>query len=109
ATVIRDADEWARHLAATHGIGLHDTVVLAHSLGAVIATAWVHDYAPPIRGLILATPAFRVKLYVPLAVPLLRLRQRVFGPGTVTSYVKAGMLTHDPEQARCYDADPLIF
>src|SRR4051794_1299586 len=93
ATVIRDADEWARHLTSTHGIALRDTVVLAHSLGAVIATAWVHDYAPPIRGLILATPAFRVKLYVPFAVPLLRLRQRLLGPGYVKSFVRAGMLT----------------
>ena len=67
ATVIRDVDEWARHLSSTHGVELRDTVVLAHSLGAVIATAWVHDYAPPVRGLILATPAFRVKLYVPLS------------------------------------------
>ena len=63
--------------------------MLAHSVGAVIATAWVHDYAPPIRGLILATPAFRVKLYVPFAVPLLRLRQKLLGPGYVKSYVKA--------------------
>jgi alpha-beta hydrolase superfamily lysophospholipase len=109
ATVVRDADEWARHLAAAHGIALRDTVVLAHSLGAVIATAWVHDYAPPVRGLILATPAFRVKLYVPLAVPLLRLRQRLFGPGYVKSFVRARMLTHDPEQAERYSSDPLIF
>ena len=109
ATVIRDADEWVRHLGATHGIALHDTIVLAHSLGAVIATAWVHDFAPPVRGLILATPAFRVKLYVPFAVPLLRLRQNLLGPGYVKSYVKASMLTHDPEQAERYHADPLIF
>ena len=109
ATVIRDVEEWARHLCTTHGIELRDTIVVAHSLSAVIATAWVHDYAPPIRGLILATPAFRVKLYVPLALPLLRLRQRLFGPGHVQSFVKAGMLTHDREQARRYQADPLIF
>jgi esterase/lipase/SAM-dependent methyltransferase len=107
--VIRDADEWARHLVAAHGIDLRDTIVLAHSLGAVIATAWVHDYAPPIRGLILATPAFRVKLYVPFAVPFLRWKQRLFGPGYVKSYVKASMLTHDTEEAKRYNADPLIF
>src|SRR5207302_6588364 len=101
--------EWVRHLSATHGIAPSDTVVLAHSLGAVIATAWVHDYAPPIRGLILATPAFRVKLYVPFAVPFLRLRQSMFGPGYVKSFVKASMLTHDPEEAERYNADPLIF
>src|SRR4051794_509001 len=88
ATVIHDADEWVRHLITTRGMVLEDTIVLAHSLGAVIATAWVHDYAPPIRGLILATPAFRVKLYVPFAVPLLRLRQSVLGPGYVKSFIK---------------------
>ena len=109
ATVTRDADEWARQLTTTHGIALQDTIVLAHSLGAVIATAWVHDYAPPIRGLILATPAFRVKLYVPFAVPFLRVRQKIFGHGYVKSFIKAGMLTQDPEQAERYNADPLIF
>src|SRR5258707_7076660 len=109
ATVTHDADEWVRHLIATRGMALEETIVLAHSLGAVIATAWVHDYAPPIRGLILATPAFRVKLYVPFAVPLLRLRQQLFGPGYVKSFVKAAMLTHDPKQAARYDADPMIF
>jgi alpha-beta hydrolase superfamily lysophospholipase/SAM-dependent methyltransferase len=109
ATVIRDVDEWVYHLRIRYGIELPDTVVLAHSLGAVIATAWIHDYAPPIRGLILATPAFRVKLYVPFALPLLRLRQQLFGPGYVKSFLKANMLTHDSEQATRYDADPLIF
>ena len=39
------------------------------------AAAWVHDYAPPIRAMILAVPAFRVKLYVPFAIPFLRLRK----------------------------------
>jgi alpha-beta hydrolase superfamily lysophospholipase len=109
ATVIHDADEWARHLVAAHGIALCDTIVLAHSLGAVIATAWVHDYAPPIHGMVLATPAFRVKLYVPFAVPMLRLGQSTIGPRYVKSYVKASMLTHDPKQAADYSADPLIF
>jgi alpha-beta hydrolase superfamily lysophospholipase len=109
AAVIRDADEWARHLAATHGIELRETIVLAHSLGAVIATAWVHDYAPPIRGLILATPAFRVKLYVPLAVPFLRIRQKLLRPGFVKSFITANLLTRDPAQASLYASDPLIF
>jgi hypothetical protein len=58
---------------------------------------------------VLATPAFRVKLYLPFAVPLLRLRQKVFGPGYVKSFVRAGMITHDPVQADRCRADPLIF
>src|SRR5438094_3572206 len=109
ATVIHDAEEWASHLAVAHGIHLQETIVLAHSLGAVIATAWVHDYAPPVRGLILATPAFRVKLYVPFAVPFLRLRQKVLGPGYVKRFVRAGLLTQHPVEAARYNADPQIF
>ncbi|MBX3388294.1 MAG: bifunctional alpha/beta hydrolase/class I SAM-dependent methyltransferase [Phycisphaeraceae bacterium] len=109
AAVVKDADEFSRHLCEAHGVRLADTAVIAHSVGAVVATAWVHDYAPPIRALVLGAPAFRVKLYVPLAVPMLRLKQRVLGPGIVKSYVKAKMLTHDAEQAESYRKDPMIF
>lgn len=107
--VIRDVEAFVRHVSVLHGISTENMVVMAHSVGAVTAAAWVHDYAPPLRGLILAAPAFRVKLYLPLAVPLLRLKQRLFGHGFVKSYVKAKMLTHDPAQAAGYQADPLIF
>ena len=109
AVVIRDAEAFARHVSETYGIAPENTVVMAHSVGAVVAVAWVHDYAPPIRGMVLGVPAFRVKLYVPFALPFLRLRQRLFGPGYVKSYVKAKMLTHDAEQAAAYQADALIF
>src|SRR6202043_1676920 len=102
AVVVKDADEFVRHISRQYQISPDNMIVLAHSVGAVIATAWVHDFAPPLRGLILATPAFRVKLYLPFAVPLLRLRQKLLGPGYVKSYVKATMLTHDREQAERY-------
>lgn len=107
--VIRDIEAFVQHVSKCHGIPVENMVVMAHSVGAVTVAAWVHDYAPPIRGLILAVPAFRVKLYVPFAVPLLRLKQKLFGHGYVKSYVKAKMLTHDAEQAAAYQADPLIF
>ena len=70
----------------------------------------VHDYAPPVRALILVTPALRVKLYVPLAIPGLRLLQWLNAAVKtfIKSYVKAKMLTHDAEQAARYDSDPLI-
>ncbi|MBL8876848.1 MAG: bifunctional alpha/beta hydrolase/class I SAM-dependent methyltransferase [Phycisphaerae bacterium] len=109
AAVVKDADVFARHLCEAHGVKLEETAVIAHSVGAVVATAWVHDYAPPIRALVLGAPAFRVRLYVPLAVPALRLKQNVLGPGIVKSYVKAKMLTHDAAQAKAYQDDPLIF
>jgi alpha-beta hydrolase superfamily lysophospholipase len=108
-TVAKDADLWARHLAEHHDVDLRNTIVVSHSVGAVIAATWVHDFAPPIRGLFLGAPAFRVKLYVPFAIPALRLKQKLLGPGHVKSYVKAKMLTHDPQQAADYGYDPLIF
>ena len=108
-TMVKDVDAFVRHVSERHGFALKDMIVLAHSVGAVSVAAWVHDYAPPIRAMILATPAFRVRLYVPLAIPSLRLKQKFLGPGYVKSYVKAKMLTHDPVQAALYDADPLIF
>jgi alpha-beta hydrolase superfamily lysophospholipase len=108
-TMVKDVDAFVRHISERHGFALKNMIVLAHSVGAVSVAAWVHDYAPPIRAMILATPAFRVRLYVPLALPSLRLKQNFLGPGYVKSYVKAKMLTHDPAQAALYDADPLIF
>jgi alpha-beta hydrolase superfamily lysophospholipase/SAM-dependent methyltransferase len=109
AALIRDVEAFVRHISSQYEIPVENVMVMAQSVGAVIAAAWVHDFAPPIRGLILAVPAFRVKLYVPFAVPLLRLRQKVLGSGYVNSYVKAKMLTHDPAQAERYRRDPLIF
>ena len=54
--------------------------------------------------MILATAAFHVRLYIPFAIPALRL----FRPRFVKSYVKSKMLTHDPIEAARYDSDPLI-
>lgn len=108
ATVVRDLDAFARHMSGTHGIALEDTAVLGHSVAAVAAAAWVHDYAPPLRAMVLATPAFAVKLYVPLARPALRAGRALGTAAFVKSYVRPGMLTHDAAQAAAYDADPLI-
>ena len=78
------------------------------SVGAVIAATWVHDYAPRLRALVLASPAFKVKLYVPLARPGLALLHRVRGNFFVNSYVKPQWLTHDPARVESYRTDPLI-
>ncbi len=109
AALAHDANVFARHIGQAHGIGVEEIALLAHSVGAVIAAAWVHDYAPPVRGMVLVAPALRVKLYVPLAIPALRLKQKTLGPGYVKSYVKASMLTHDPAEATAYESDRDIF
>ena len=106
--MVQDADEFVRHLSTQFDVPIENMAVVAQSVGAVLAATWVHDYAPPIRALVIATPALRVKLYVPLAIPGLRLL-RMFKPKSfIHSYVKPKMLTHDFEQARLYASDELI-
>lgn len=109
----RDVDSFLHEISKRYGIELRNIIVAAHSLSAVFVTYWLKNYAPQIRGLVLITPAFKVKLYVPLALPGLKLLQsicRYFGKKTfyIKSYVKGRLLTHDQEEARAYDADPLI-
>ena len=108
ADVVRDIDAFIRHISCQNGLPLEDMAVLGHSVGGVAVAAWVHDYAPPIRAMVLVTPAFRVKLYVPFALPALRLRMLVQKKSFIKSYVKPGMLTHDAAQAASYAEDPLI-
>jgi alpha-beta hydrolase superfamily lysophospholipase len=107
-TLLKDMDEFVRHVSGEFGFALGDIAVLGQSVGSVLIAAWVHDYAPPIRCMILASPAFSVKLYVPLARPGLRLVHRFLGNFHVNSYVKPSALTHDPDRIASYATDPLI-
>ncbi len=106
--MVQDADEFIHHLSTQFKLPIEGMAVVAQSVGAVLATAWVHDYAPPIRALVIATPALRIKLYVPLAIPGLRVLRKFRPKSFIHSYVKPKMLTHDFEQARLYADDELI-
>ena len=106
--LVRDLDSFIAHIGQQHGIAVQDIAIIAQSVGAVVAATWVHDYAPALRALVLASPAFKVKLYVPFARPGLKLLKAVRGNFFVNSYVKPRLLTHDPERVMSYVADPLI-
>lgn len=108
ATSVRDVQTFIDHISATHGIQQTDMAVLAQSVGAVVVSTWAHDYAPQIRCLVLASPAFKVKLYVPFARPGLKLMRAWRGNFFVNSYVKARFLSHDLERIRSFESDPLI-
>ncbi len=108
SAMVRDLDCFVQMIAGRHKIPVENVAVVANSVGAVIAATWVHDYAPKIRGMVLAAPAFRIKLYVPLAIPGLRLLSKFRRDAFIKSYVKPTMLTHDDEQARAYAQDELI-
>lgn len=107
-TSVRDVQTFIDHIRDHHGIAHADMAVLAQSVGAVLVATWAHDYAPRVRCLVLASPAFQVKLYVPFARPGLALLEKLRGNFFVNSYVKARFLTHDPARQISYDKDPLI-
>lgn len=107
-TSVRDVQTFMDHIDANHGVKLPDIYVVAQSVGAVLISTWVHDYAPAIRGMSLASPAFKVKLYVPFARAGIKLMTQLRGNFFVNSYVKAKFLTHDPQRIASYDTDPLI-
>jgi len=108
ATLVRDLDTFVRHIESCYGIATENIIVVANSVGAVVAATWIHDYAPRIRGLVMAAAAFSIKLYVPFAKIALRFA-RCFKPELfVTSYIRPGMLTHCSEEAQEYAADRLI-
>ncbi|MGL9720147.1 bifunctional alpha/beta hydrolase/class I SAM-dependent methyltransferase [Symbiopectobacterium sp.] len=105
---VQDVDEFVRFAADDSQVSMEDVVVVAQSVGAVLVATWAHDYAPPIRGLVLASPAFKVKLYVPFARPGLALMHRLRGLFFVNSYVKGKYLTHDSQRVASFNQDPLI-
>lgn len=105
---VQDVDDFIRFIVNHSQVPIENIVIIAQSLGAVMAATWVHDYAPSIRGLLLISPAFKVKLYVPFARPFLALAQHFKGVFFVNSYVKAKYLTHDLERIESFNKDPLI-
>lgn len=107
-TLVKDVDTFVRHVCVTYGIETENMAVLGQSIGAVLLATWVHDYAPKIRCMVLAAPAFEVKLYVPFALTALKMTHRVVGNFHVNSYVRPTALTHDPERVASYESDPLI-
>ncbi len=112
--LVKDADVFARHICSTYGFKMEEISVIAQSVGGVIAATWVHDYAPNIRCLVLASPALKVKLYVPFARASLALMQAIgltkLVPvfAFVNPYVKVKWLTHDEKRIESYANDPLI-
>lgn len=105
---VRDLDTFFRHLQKQHGLVPESTVVVAHSVGAVVAATWVHDFAPRIAGLVLATPALEVNLIVPGALTGIRVMQKLKEDATIKSYVQGSWLTRDVNAATVYDADKSI-
>jgi len=106
--LVRDLEAFTRYVCAKEGKNAEDIFVIANSVSGVVASTWVHDYAPRIAGMALVAPAFVIKLYVPLAKPSLDLMIRFNPRMNIKSYVKAKFLTHNTIEQERYNTDPLI-
>ena len=108
-TSVRDVQTFVDHIAATYGIAIEDMAVVAQSVGAVLVAAWAHDYAPNIRCMVLASPAFKVKLYVPFARAGLKLQHAAGAESSSSTPTSSRNSSRTiPSASRPIDADPLI-
>ena len=105
---VRDLDSFVKHIKSEYQIKEEDIFIIANSIGGVILSAYVHDFAPNIAGIALLAPAFEIKLYIPFARQLITLLTKIKKDAKVMSYVKAKVLTHDIEEQNKYNSDKLI-
>ena len=61
ARQVQDFDAFTRHLRQTHNLSTEDMFLVAHGSGGLVATAWMHDHAPSLRGAALVATTFRYK------------------------------------------------
>ena len=105
---VRDLASFVNHIKNEYQIKEEDIFIVANSIGGVILSAYVHDFAPNIAGIALLAPAFEIKLYIPFAKQLVTLLTKIKKDAKVMSYVKAKVLTHDVEEQNKYNNDKLI-
>jgi alpha-beta hydrolase superfamily lysophospholipase/ubiquinone/menaquinone biosynthesis C-methylase UbiE len=106
--LVRDLDSFVRFVLEREQKDMHDIFIVANSVAGVVASTWMHDYAPDIRGVALVAPAFRIKLYFPWAKELLKVAIALKPDLMIKSYVKSKFLTHDRAEQEKYDSDTLI-
>ena len=105
---VRDLASFVNHIKNEYQIKEEDIFIVANSIGGVILSAYVHDFAPNIAGIALLAPAFEIKLYIPFARELVILLTKIKKDAKVMSYVKAKVLTHDVEEQNKYNSDKPI-
>ncbi|WP_338972339.1 bifunctional alpha/beta hydrolase/class I SAM-dependent methyltransferase [Fusobacterium vincentii] len=105
---VRDLNSFVKHIKSEYQIKEEDIFIIANSIGGMILSAYVHDFAPNIAGIALLAPAFEIKLYIPFAKQLITLLTKINKNAKVMSYVKAKVLTHDVEEQNKYNSDKLI-
>lgn len=106
--LVRDLESFVCFVCAKEKKVPEDIFIVANSVAGVVASTWVHDFAPRIAGMTLVAPAFVIKLYVPFVKPSLELMIKFKPRLNVKSYVKAKFLTHNVIEQELYNTDALI-
>ncbi len=105
---VKDLNSFTGYINNRFNIRSQDSILVANSVGSVIAVSWILNYGPNLKGCILGAPAFSIKLYVPFALTFLKLACVFSDNLFVTSYVRSNLLTRDKQEAEKYDNDELI-
>lgn len=86
------------------------TFLFGHSFGGLVATSSVLEDPGSFRGLVLSAPFFGLALDVPRVKVLAgKVASRLYPRLGLPSGLAGKDMTHDPEKARAYDDDPLVF
>lgn len=85
-------------------------IILAHSMGALVATQLAHRGSEKILGMVLSSPLFGIKIEVPRWKKEFGSLMSKYWPSfSLPNKINPSLLTHDKLKAEAYSSDPLIF
>lgn len=84
--------------------------LMAHSMGALVATHYAEQYQQNLCALVLSSPLFGIRGDVPKWKRLVgHLMSKYYPSFSLSSAIQGCDLSHDSKQVARYDQDPLIF
>ena len=103
------ADVGAMLAAAAPDRGTVPCFLLGHSMGGLVATRFLQEKPSGVRGLLLSSPFFRVRMPVPAVKRAAARVLSTFWPTfALPTNLDPSGLSRDPEVGRAYVADPLV-
>lgn len=90
--------------------GVKRVIILAHSMGGLVASSYAAHHPQNLLGLVLSSPLFALSVKVPFwKAQMGKIMSSVLPWFALSNTLNAKVLTHDPVKVRAYEEDPLIF